>query len=153
MRATLGLAAILLVGASLAGCQTIQPGTPASYADCDKLIAQYAHVRPDRLNPQEWGLRNWDGMRSAFDRNGDQRLDLAELAHRTQPPADRWERKGYEAQARNFRKLDRGNKGYLDRDDIVVAARGAFRNRDRDRDDWLTRDECAATLPHPIDFV
>ena len=136
----------LAIGAALlaGGCQTVLPATAASYAECDKRIATYGKARPGFINADEWAQRDWDNFRGMFDKNGDGRVDRAEwstgvLVPPGLPDRAMWDRE----QERNFRRLDRANKGYIDRADIVRDTTPGFRWQDRNHDGWLSREECA----------
>lgn len=136
----LAIGAALLAGA----CETVRPATTASYAECDKRIAAYGKARPGFLNVEEWGQRDWDNFRNLFDANGDGKVDRAEIAARLPPPPNLPDRAMYDReQERNFRKMDRANKGYVDRADVLRDATPGFRWQDRNHDGWLSREECA----------
>ena len=145
--------AVALGGLMLAGCQTVRPGTPERLAACDVMIAHYGKTRPGVMTVQEWGEHAWDTGGVAMDRNGDGRIDPLEWTGGRPRPADPLEQSAYDHQLRSFEKLDRNRKGYLDRADISRDAGPGFRLMDRNHDGWLTRDECAAILPRPIELV
>ena len=143
-----------LSGLALTACQTVRPGTPARYAECDKLIAAYGKARPGFLNAEEWGERDWDRFRGIYDTNGDGKVDFDELYGRFPPPPNVPDVGRYERERmRSFRRMDQAGKGYIDRADVIRGATGGFRLQDRNRDGWLSRDECAAIHPPPLELV
>ncbi|MBS0363644.1 MAG: hypothetical protein JSR98_19900 [Proteobacteria bacterium] len=136
----------LAIGATLlaGGCETVLPATAGSYAECDRVIAAYGKQRPGFVDVEEWGQRSWDSFRGAYDANGDGKVDRAELIGKFQPPLNAPGRAMYDReQARNFRRLDRANKGFIDRADVIRDATPGFRWQDRNHDGWLSREECA----------
>ena len=147
---------LLVIGAALlaGGCETVRPATPASYADCDKLIATYGKLRPGYVNVEEWGQRDWDRFSGIYDTNGDGKIDFNELYGRYPPPPNLPNPAMFErGRMRSFRRMDRAGKGYIDRADIIRDATPGFRWQDRNHDGWLSREECALRRPPPIELV
>lgn len=137
---------LLTIGAALlaGGCETVRPATTASYAECDKRIAVYGKLRPGFLNLEEWSERDWESLRGTFDKNGDGRVDWAEWSTGLPTPPNLPDRAMYDReQAHLFKTLDRSNKGYIDRADVIRDTTPSFRWQDRNHDGWVSREECA----------
>jgi hypothetical protein len=151
VRLTAGLA-VLGFAAALTGCATA-PGGPALRAACQADLDAYARHRPDALTADEWAERSWSRDPHARGQP-DYRFTKAEwLAPATPPPGtpypEQWA-KGRRSLERTFDRMDKGHKGYLVRADFLPSYKQEFQLLDRNRDGWVTLNECAVTFPDPF---
>lgn len=145
---------LLAAALALCGCQTVAPGTPRILANCDVAIRAHAKIRPDAVNSSEWIELSWARTRSMSDKNGDGRIDRAEWLGYATPGVgaaypEMWAKARSQLE-KTFDKIDRQHKGYLEISDYVAGYDHEFRKRDRNRDGWIDRDECALSFPAPF---